>query len=180
MAQGMSGFVANYATSRAHQDPGDVMRYQTAENVPVYDFLASEFAVCDRWFCSVPGSTWPNRLSSLTGEARSKNNTKVPLYSRRSFVRSLPDGVTWRWYSSDPGSLRLIDDQYRVGYEEHVAFVEKPSLVQPLTLFTDAMSGHDDFPNVAWIDPTWTRYSNEHPRVGAISSLASQLSTARD
>jgi Phosphoesterase family len=30
--------------------------------VPVYDHLAEEFAVCDRWFSSVPGSTLPNRL----------------------------------------------------------------------------------------------------------------------
>lgn len=153
MAHGMSGFVANYATTRAYQHPGDVMSYQTAEHVPTYDFLAEEFAVCDRWFCSVPGSTWPNRVSSLAGEARSKDNKFPPLYSRASFVRSLPDDVTWRWYSSDPGSLRLVDDKYRIGHEDHFAFAEKPTLVQRRTFYTDVMA--EELPNVAWIDPNF-------------------------
>src|SRR5690242_13887558 len=39
MANGMKGFVSNYATTRPYQEPGDVMRYPTAENVPVYDFF---------------------------------------------------------------------------------------------------------------------------------------------
>jgi phospholipase C len=153
MAHRMSGFVANYMTTRPYQDPDDVMRYQNADNVPVYDFFSKQFAVCDRWFCSVPGSTWPNRLTALTGEARSTDNKFPPLYSRRSFVRSLPKEVSWRWYSSDPGSLRLVDDKYRIGYENHFAYVEKPSLVQPRTFFTDAMK--EDLPNVAWVDPNF-------------------------
>jgi phospholipase C len=160
MANGMSGFVTNYATTRAYQSPDDVMRYQTATNVPVYDFFASQFAICDRWFCSVPGSTWPNRLASLTGEALGKDNKFPPLYSRRSFVRSLPKDVTWRWYSSDPGSLRLVDDEYRVGYEDNFAYVEKPTLVQPHTFFTDVMA--EDLPNVAWIDPNFVDLGGLH------------------
>ncbi len=34
----------------------------TPDQVPVITALAREFAVCDRWFCSVPGPTWPNRF----------------------------------------------------------------------------------------------------------------------
>jgi hypothetical protein len=68
-------------------------------------------------------------------------------------VRSLPKDVTWRWYSSDPGSLRLIDDEYRVGYEDNFAYVERPTLVQPRTFLTDVMA--EDLPNVAWIDPNF-------------------------
>jgi phospholipase C len=153
MAHGMQGFVANYATTRAYQNPGDVMRHQTAENVPVYDFFAEQFALCDRWFCSVPGSTWPNRLAALTGEARSKDNAFPPLYSRRSFVRSLPEWVSWRWYSSDPGSLRLVDPDYRLGHEDHFGFVEKPTVVQPHTFYADALN--EQLPNVCWIDPNF-------------------------
>src|SRR4051794_23554129 len=153
MANAMSGFVANYATTRAHQDPGDVMRYQTGAHVPFYDFLAEEFAVLDRWFCSVPGSTWPNRVSALAGQVDKKDNQFPPLYAERSFVRSLPRNVSWRWYSSDPGSLRLIDDQYRTGYTDNFAYVEKPSFVQPHTFFTDVMA--EELPNVSWIDPNF-------------------------
>jgi phospholipase C len=34
--------------------PACVMGYYDAADVPVYDHLAEEFAVCDRWFSSVP------------------------------------------------------------------------------------------------------------------------------
>jgi phospholipase C len=155
MAHGMSGFVRNYLTTRDYQDGCDVMRYQTAENVPIYDCFSEQFAVCDRWFCSIPGSTWPNRLASLTGAARSTDNKLPPVYSRTSFVRTLeaePD-ISWRWYSSDPGSLRLVDEEYRVGHEENFAYAEKPTLVQPHTFYIDAMK--EDLPNVAWIDPNF-------------------------
>jgi phospholipase C len=153
----MGGFVANYVRTRnpaaTAPKPGDPMRYQAADNVPVFDFLASEFAICDRWFCSVPGSTWPNRIASLTGEARETDNLELPLYDRRSFVRSLPSSVSWRWYSSDPGSLRLVDDRYRVGSERNFAHVEKPTAVQPATLFGDIRD--EKLPDVAWIDPNF-------------------------
>jgi hypothetical protein len=45
------------------------MGYYDAADVPVYDHLAEEFAVCDRWFSSVPGATLPNRLYGLCGAA---------------------------------------------------------------------------------------------------------------
>lgn len=157
MAGEMGGFVSDYMATRNPKatapEPVDPMRYQTAANAPVFNFLASEFAVCDRWFCSVPGSTWPNRIASLAGEAKEKNNLDLPLYSRRSFVRSLPGSVSWRWYSSDPGSLRLVDDHYRVGWEDNFAHVEKPSALQPATLFGDIRD--EKLPNVSWIDPNF-------------------------
>jgi len=33
--------------------------------MPVLAALAKEFAVCDGWFCSMPGPTWPNRFFAL-------------------------------------------------------------------------------------------------------------------
>jgi phospholipase C len=37
------------------------MRSYTEDDVPVIISLAREFAVCDGWFSSMPGPTWPNR-----------------------------------------------------------------------------------------------------------------------
>ena len=56
----MDGFAASYAaTLLSHgvedADPGPIMGYYCGADVPIYDHLASEFAVCDRWFSSVPG-----------------------------------------------------------------------------------------------------------------------------
>ncbi|CAM2142045.1 phospholipase C [Pararobbsia alpina] len=43
------------------------MRGFTPDQLPVLNFLARQFAVCDRWFASMPGPTWPNRLFALAG-----------------------------------------------------------------------------------------------------------------
>jgi phospholipase C len=40
------------------------MGYYDGGELPVYDHLARNYCVCDHWFSSVPGATWPNRLFS--------------------------------------------------------------------------------------------------------------------
>jgi phospholipase C len=56
-----SGFIVNYASSAA-SDPTKIMKCFSPRRVPVINALAQEFAVCDRWFSSMPGPTWPNRF----------------------------------------------------------------------------------------------------------------------
>jgi phospholipase C len=43
------------------------MRGYTPDQLPVLNFLAQQFAICDRWFASMPGPTWPNRFFALAG-----------------------------------------------------------------------------------------------------------------
>ena len=63
-----SGFVANYATTPTETDPQpnefhDVMDcFDTASQLPIIYKLATQFAICDHWFSSLPGPTWPNRF----------------------------------------------------------------------------------------------------------------------
>lgn len=63
-----SGFVSNYAFSSSPKEgnaPGDfgaIMRCYSPAQLPVLNALAREFGVCDRWFSSLPGPTWPNRF----------------------------------------------------------------------------------------------------------------------
>ncbi len=56
-----SGFVASYRASGA-PNPGKVMQCFSSEQVAVLTTLAREFALCDHWFASMPGPTWPNRF----------------------------------------------------------------------------------------------------------------------
>lgn len=59
----MRGFVRDYYTQR--RDPNHaakIMNCFTPETLPILSRLAMEYAVCDRWFASVPGSTIPNRM----------------------------------------------------------------------------------------------------------------------
>src|SRR5215813_1582376 len=64
-----NGFAANYATSTtegpapAPAQVGDIMAcFTTKTQLPVLYQLATDFAVCDQWFSSIPGPTWPNRF----------------------------------------------------------------------------------------------------------------------
>jgi len=134
----MSGFAASAAATLAARgmddgDPGCVMGYYDGDDVPVYDHLAEEFAVCDRWFSSVPGATLPNRLYALCGAAAGSRDDRPsyvpPLYHQPSFVRHLDTHrVSWRWYSFDPGTLRLADVQYRLGHHQRFGYFSKTGL----------------------------------------------------
>lgn len=66
LADGNQGFVRNYAeTHPGYAEYELVMGYFDEAQVSAYDFLAEEFTVCDQWYSSVRGATWPNRLYAL-------------------------------------------------------------------------------------------------------------------
>jgi phospholipase C len=156
LSGGNAGFVANYAARHpADPDPGLVMGYYNGSDLPLYDHLAREFTICDRWFCSVDGSTWPNRLYAVTGRADgSKVNKRVPIYSLPSFVRHLDTKkVSWRWYCHDVATLRVTDEKYRVGSIKHFAYFDRRSLFAPKNFLDDAATGN--LASVSWIDPNF-------------------------
>ena len=78
------------------------MRCQPPERVPVLSTLALEFAVCTRWFCSVPGETWPNRnfVHSATSDGTTIIVTRF--YENQTIFELLEKaGKTWRIYYDD-------------------------------------------------------------------------------
>jgi phospholipase C len=66
-----SGFIQNYYDpvadpGKGSTDPARIMKcFDTKNQLPVLYTLASEFAICDQWFSSLPGPTWPNRFFLL-------------------------------------------------------------------------------------------------------------------
>jgi phospholipase C len=174
----MNGFVASFAGTLSQRgvevrDPGRVMGYYNAADVPVYDHLARQFAVCDRWFSSVPGATWPNRLYAISGRAaRSRDDlphNRPPMYNQPSFVRHLDaHDVTWRWYSFEVGTLRLADARYKLGHHDRFAFFSRENLnwKAALEIRMDAFASSflDDaargtLPSVSWIDPNFSNFN---------------------
>jgi phospholipase C len=174
----MDGFVASFADTLARHgvqdgDPGRVMGYYNAADVPVYDHLARHFAVCDHWFSSVPGATWPNRLYAISGSAaRSRDDLPQhvpPMYNQPSFVRHLDaHGVTWRWYSFEVGTLRLADARYALGHHDSFAFFSRENLdwkaalevridSRAASFLEDAARG--TLPSVSWIDPNFSDFN---------------------
>jgi phospholipase C len=172
LANGGAGFVDNfarYSAAKAQQlgvsppDPGLVMGYYDPDDLPVYDHLAAEYCVIDRWFSSVPGATWPNRLYALAGQAAgSRDDVSPPIYALPTFVRYLDEAnVDWRWYSFDPATLRAADPEYRLSHHHRFGYVDARKLsieeevIGKLTekgsLLDDIAAG--DLGQVSWIDP---------------------------
>jgi phospholipase C len=112
----MDGFAASFAHTLARRnvpnpDPGVVMRYYNASDLPVYNHLAENFCVCDRWHSSVPGATWPNRLYALTGGADGSRDDKPkppPIYGRNAFIRRLEEDLVL-----DENAARFVEDAQR-------------------------------------------------------------------
>ncbi|MBA3522710.1 MAG: hypothetical protein H0T90_09445, partial [Gemmatimonadales bacterium] len=76
------GFVDNYRLQKngSIELAPRVMKCFAPARVSVLASLAREFAVCDRWFSSVPGPTWPNRLFVHAGTSDGQVVHKKKLY----------------------------------------------------------------------------------------------------
>jgi phospholipase C len=89
------GFVADYAGK--HGDPPEIMRCYGPDQVPVLTALAREFAVCDRWFSSMPGPTWPNRFFAHAASSGGLDDSPSKLSSLA--------GVTIEGFEFDNGTI---------------------------------------------------------------------------
>ncbi|GLR81324.1 phosphoesterase (plasmid) [Azospirillum oryzae] len=81
-----SGFVANFADSTSDeegkapvQDLAMIMRCYAPSQLPILNTLAREFAVCDRWFSSLPGPTWPNRFFAHAASSKGLDASPNPV-----------------------------------------------------------------------------------------------------
>jgi phospholipase C len=157
LAHDSGGFVSNFMKTRkaGGANPGVVMAYHPAQHLPVYDFLAREFCVCDHWFCSVPGATMPNRCYAAAGTSnglRDNINPSRP-YNVPSFLRHLDD-EDWRWYSHDyVPTIWLLDPEVGLSLENVPAFFDRRDFFGHRSFLERAAKG--DLPPVSWIDPNF-------------------------
>ena len=156
VAGNMAGFVADYAHHREDEGgkPGDVMGHYTAQQVPVYDDLARDFLICQRWFAAHPGPTFPNRFYTLTGRLNRDADGRfefdnphgsdfVPSFTRTIFDHLNEHGVKWHYYENGYCFLRLFD---RYTFDEE--FIVKEGITR---FEADAKAGK--LPSVSFIDP---------------------------
>jgi phospholipase C len=111
---GVFGPLVNWWNRRKAQATGAienrgplVMRCQHPDNVPVLGTLALGFAVCTRWFCSVPGETWPNRNFLHAATSDGETNIELRTYSDRTIFELLEEdyGLDWHIYHDDTPQL---------------------------------------------------------------------------
>jgi phospholipase C len=76
----------------------DVMNYQTPATVPITDFFARNFRICDRWFSCIPAGTQPNRLMAMSGFTQSDINHDVLPNQLLAYDWLTSHHVRWRVY----------------------------------------------------------------------------------
>jgi phospholipase C len=182
-----SGFVANYATSDREQTglpkyPGKIMLgFETAQQLPATYQLAKNFMVCDHWFSSLPGPTWPNRFflhgasshgldhSPLTSDILEWETIDGFRYNHGSiFDRMNELGVTWRLYHDKNGPLEGAISQ--VSSIHHIELWD----VHPVTEFESAVQSASYPYQYTFIEPnygdvaggTYENGTSQHPMDG--------------
>ncbi len=158
-----SGFVASYAAASAaagvQSSPGEVMKcYDTATQLPVLNALAQTFVVCDNWFSSMPGPTWPNRFfvhaASSGGLDHTPSTAEILKWDTIDgfsfpngtlFDRLNGSGVRWRLYAGDDfpnvGALKGIQLTDVHGYDQFASDVAQSGYPASYT-FIEPSYGH--------------------------------------
>ena len=98
----MSGFVDAYAQSSQSLESQPIpMGYMTSKSVPISNFLARNYMVCDRWFAPLPADTQPNRAMAFSGSALI-DDTKAQIIPCENLVLDwlTNKGARWRVYHS--------------------------------------------------------------------------------
>lgn len=128
----MTGFVRDYETTGSFlSDLSDAQLHNVMGYYPelkVLHYLARNFTVCDRWFCSVPGPTWTNRLFALSGTSQGWVRMPGPLdFARRLhrydqdtiFDRLSGSGRSYRIYHGGIPLTLLFEHERKVGGQRH-------------------------------------------------------------
>jgi phospholipase C len=116
----MDGFAQAYCDESGTQVAPRVMGYHTGGNVPVYDALVRDFAICHRWFASHPGPTFTNRFHEVTGRLNIdpdgfwEFDNSSPL--RAVFTPTIFDAldannVSWKYFETFYCFLRFFENR---------------------------------------------------------------------
>jgi phospholipase C len=134
------------------------MMYFTPRLVPVTSFLAQEFCVCDRWFCSIPTSTTPNKTVAISG-GTPIHDTKTRLIRN---VENLifdwlnANGIRWRVYHDGLSFFAL----YPAAWDEVLGrnfrdfeFLGHDFLLEP----------EHEFPSIVFVEPSYESVPHVFP-----------------
>jgi phospholipase C len=150
----MTGFMESYASDSrvTPAEYADVMGYYTPAEVPVTDFLAQNYLVCDRWFAAVPSSTQPNRLMAMAGYSMRDATRSDIVEDHRLVYDWLEDaGKRWRvYYESFPFFMLMT----RVA-ERFLGDVVDRGKFRHLSRLKNDMLAPDPMPDVVFIEPAY-------------------------
>jgi phospholipase C len=147
------GFVRAYQTAHGADAPPYPMGYFTRADLPAIHGLADGYTVFDRWFASLLGPTWPNRLYLHAAQSGGAITNDPPPGGKFTFPtiydRLDAAGIEWVYYYSDVPFLGVLD---RVP-------AERMKLIDH-RFFDDAAGGK--LPSYVVIDPGFLK-NDDHP-----------------
>jgi phospholipase C len=168
----MSGFVLDYATEYPDSTPEArryIMGYYKRGFLPALHALAENFTICDHWFSSLPGPTWPNRFFALSGTSRGHvdmpddevHHSDVLGYFHQTqptiFDRLSDKGVTWKvYFSGIPQSWVMTRPRMPHNVARYFYFDE---------FFDDTRGPEESFPQFCFIEPDYLGFqeNDDHP-----------------
>jgi phospholipase C len=166
----MDGFLTAHLAANGN-DGVYTMGYYTREDIPFQFALAENFTICDNYFCSVLGPTWPNRLMHLSawidpqgvgGGPITSNIDPIP-YEWQSYPEALTDaGVSWQVYQETDNYETNLLEMFKSFQNAPVGSTLFQSGLRTFSsgqFEWDAM--HDRLPTVSWLFPT--SWQSEHP-----------------
>jgi len=149
------------------------MGYYDETILPLYYFLASQFATSDRFFSPIPSNSPPNRFAELAATTAGYAHQPPQLNVKNIFELLDNAGVSWKVYYSDTSKsgvplTTLTNFVWGAQHVDakHLAPVDCTNATSPCAsgqtdYFTDLKSGN--FPAVALIEPGFESGRDEHP-----------------
>lgn len=167
-----NGFVRDYSESYPDSTAisrGYIMGYYPLDFLPSLHALAREFTICDHWFSSVPGPTWPNRFFALTGTASGRVNmpndgthkADLPGYFQQAqttiFDRLNEREIHWKVYFHDIPQTTVLVQQRQPHNAARYFYIDE--------FFADARGPEREFPEFCLIEPNYMGFeqSDDHP-----------------
>lgn len=168
MANGNGGFVQDFANCFPHSTTSDreeVMKFHARGTLPALHALAENFTICDHWFSSLPGPTWPNRLFVHSGTSLGRvtmpegvMNANLHWYNQTTLYDRLNEKkVSWKIYFGDIAQSWVLVNQWAprnmINYHHMQRF------------FEHAAGPEQDFPCYVFIEPTYNPpgANDDHP-----------------
>lgn len=145
------GFVRAFVQSRGASGFEEVMAYQTREDLPIHYAFADHYGLGTRWFSSVCGPTWPNRLYFHGAQSQGMKTNDFPDGSPYSMLtiwdQAEAAGIRWSYYYTDLPAIGLFGR-----FHENVFLMED--------FFTHAAAG--TLPPIVMIEPG-AASNDDHP-----------------
>jgi len=82
----------NEAGGASAQEVHQIMAGFASDRAPILNTLATEFAVCDAWFSSLPGPTYPNRLFAYAADSGGMADSPKSVSLATAYV----DGISFK------------------------------------------------------------------------------------